>query len=501
MTGVSRSVVVLALSGVMVWAGFMLGPRLAGTTTQETALGDVSFRLTTTMDGGVEGYVPVTNWGVRFDGPPVPFRLRGELRTLDRRAVLQAAEGDRVVLDASEEALRRGALRAVGKNLAWSFLVTLFLLAFLTVSWRNLRPRWAPLVTGLVMFVAFVLAAGLIARNSFDERSLGNPTYFASGTELQRIVEVLETEKVESSYGSEFESIVRSIGAVLAPDSPRANEGRGIYLGSDLHANALVIRPMSRLVDDRPLLMAGDFGQRGTEVEADLLVPRISALGRRVIAVSGNHDSQALMRDLAAAGVTVLDQAGKLNPEGTFEPPAITNVDGLKVAGWSDPFEIGSPRRLMGSTFQDLGDPGAAKDRIVRNMTDWFMSLRRKPNVLMVHQNSLATLFSEALYSAGYKRPLTIATGHNHKQYLSRVGPITIVNAGSSGAGGVFEAGEAAIGLAHLNFSPKGALRSAEMILAEPFSGSAQATRVVVDSLCPEDDRCTVEVPDRVVGS
>jgi len=491
---------VLFTSVALVAAGLLLGPRLAGESTRPTELGEVSYRVTPATGGGVEGYVPVTDWGVRFDGPPVPVRLRTELRTLDRETLLRAAEGDRAVIARTEEQVRDGAVAAVRTNLLWAFGVTLVLLVLACLLWRDLRPRWAPLAIGIPVFILAVGALGLLTRSWVEDRTFGSPTFFASGSELQRILEVIDTADVESPYGSEFESIVRSIGAVLATESEVESDLTGMYLGSDLHANALVIRPLSRLVADQPLLLAGDFGQRGTRAEASLLAPRIAALSDRVIAVSGNHDTAGLMRDLASAGITVLDRRGTLRPDGSFRPPPVLEVEGIRVAGWGDPFEAGGHESYEAEvdSFDDLDDPEAVRTGWATRMLRWFDSLRRKPDVLMVHQGSLASLFAKVLTEAGYREPLTIATGHSHDQYVEKVGDVTIVNAGSAGAGGVFEAGESGIGLAHLRFEQGGALRSAELILAEPFSGAAQATRIVVDTLCPEERTCKVAVPDRL---
>jgi hypothetical protein len=38
-------------------------------------------------------------------------------------------------------------------------------------------------------------------------------------------------------------------------------------------------------------------------------------------------------------------------------------------------------------------------------------------------------------------------------------------------------------------------LGSVDLISIEPFSGEAQATRVVIDSLCPDDEHCAFDPP------
>ena len=65
------------------------------------------------------------------------------------------------------------------------------------------------------------------------------------------------------------------------------------------------------------------------------------------------------------------------------------------------------------------------------------------------------------------------------------------------GAGGIFDAGQQPIGIAELHFdrlAPE--LRSVDFILVEPFSGAAQASRVVIDDVCPEEERCSYEPPE-----
>jgi predicted phosphodiesterase len=491
----------LLLAALIVTSAWVLGPRLAGTTEVQTEFGQVAIKLVPSLDGGMEGYVPVADWGLRFEGPSVPFKVRAELRSLNRDALIRTADGDQSVIDATETELRDGARDALLRNLAWSLAVALALLLLAALVWRSLRPRWVLPLAGLVLFAGATITMGLIARSAVDRNSFDNPTFFASGGELKRILEVIDKTDVDSPYGSEFESIVRSIGAVLATGGEPQTARKEMYLGSDLHANPLVIRPVSRLVGDQPILMAGDFGQRGSPAESALIAPRVAALGRRVVAVSGNHDSTALMRKLAGDGVTVLGREGTLQPDGSFKPPPVIEVDGVAVAGWADPLEYGggNPLGKRAVTLDDLDDPDATVSNWVSQMLRWFDSLRDKPDLLMIHQESLAVLLAEALDKAGYRQPLTIATGHTHEQKLEKIGSTVVVNPGTIGAGGVFDAGEQEIGLAHLRFNADNSLRSAELISVEPFSGAARATRIVIESLCPDEERCSAVIPEQTV--
>ena len=86
---------------------------------------------------------------------------------------------------------------------------------------------------------------------------------------------------------------------------------------------------------------------------------------------------------------------------------------------------------------------------------------------------------------------------------MDRYGEIVVVDAGTIGAGGIFDAGVAFSGFAELHFgADRQVLRAVDMVAVEPFSGRGRGSRVVLDTLCPDEDRCTftpaepeVEVP------
>jgi predicted phosphodiesterase len=487
-----------ALSVLLVIGGVILGWRLAQESHDETRIGRVALEVNPALRGGIEAFVPVAAWGVRVDAFDAPFRLRAELRSLNRGALLRAAEGDREILEVTERQLRDAATTALVRAGIWGTAVTLILLVLATFLWRDLRPRWALLAIGSAVLVALTGATVLRAHATLDSSSFNRPTYFAQGDEISRILDLAGDSRVTSGYGSEFASIVRSISTVLAVDGGQRPPGVEMYAGSDLHGNALVVGPIADIVGDLPLLLVGDFGQRGNEAEAALLAPRVAALGRRVIAVSGNHDSVRLMQRLADEGVTVLGERGRLSREGVYEPPPVIDIDGVGVAGYRDPLEYAGEDPLAPDrpvTASGFDDPAAEVRRWRRNLIVWFRGLRGSPDVVMIHQNGLAEWLAERLWRRGYRDPLTIVTGHNHRQHIERFGSVVVVNGGTMGAGGIFGAGVESIGLAHLMFNRSGDLRTADLIAVEPFSGAAQATRIVVDTLCPDEPRCRIEPP------
>jgi len=487
-----------ALAAGLVVAGTVLGWRLAGPSTTETSIGRVAVEVLPSLGGNAEAIVPVADWGLRADAYDAPFTIRAELRSLERPALLQAAEGDRSVLSATEGELRDGARAAVLRAFAWGLGAAIVLLALATLVWQRLRPRWALVALGAAIAFAGAGASLWSAQASFDARAFQTPTYFARGAELDRILEVAGDERVRSEYGSTFASVLRSITAVLAEVPTEEVPGRRLYLASDLHGNALVVEPLARAIGDAPLLLAGDFGQRGGAAESAALAPRVAAFGTRVVAVSGNHDSRELMERLALQDVTVLEETGRLDPDGAVAGSPQVEVEDLRIAGFSDPLEWRGegdpPDRPV--TFDDLPHPEAGFERAVADLVAWFDGLDPAPDVVMVHQSALARRLAEDLLERGYDRDLTIATGHTHRQEIHLYGSIVVVDAGSVGAGGIFDAGRLAIGFAELHFAPEAPrLRSVDLISIEPFSGEAQASRVVIATLCPDRDRCSFNAP------
>jgi hypothetical protein len=178
-------------------------------------------------------------------------------------------------------------------------------------------------------------------------------------------------------------------------------------------------------------------------------------------------------------------------------------LDGLTVSGFSDPFEYSgdtpsAPGRPL--TFDELDDPEGAESASLATLVRAYDRLFREPDVLLVHQNRLAQRLAETLAerrAAGKRaatRPLTIVTGDDHVQHIDRYGDIVVVDGGTVGAGGVFDAGRKPIGFARLHFqSDSTALESVDLIEVEPFSGAARASRVIIKLLCPESGRCSHE--------
>lgn len=482
-------VAALLLAGV----GMAIGLRLAGPTETDTALGRVSLDVPVDAGGRVDAFVPIADWGIRADAFAAPFRLELEVRSVARGAAVEAASGDREALEGIEGDLEAAARDAVLRAMLWGLLTTTVLAFLVWVALRNRPGRRTVPLTGIGVALAAAVGSVLVAQATFDSEKFAYPSFYGRGEELAQLLDFFEGQQGNERYSSTFEGALTNFSAYLS-DSPRPGQGAddSLLFGSDLHNNALVLPALDRFAENRPILLAGDFGHEGNESEARAIAPKISELGSQVIAVSGNHDSTGMMQALVRGGVTVLGKDGALKANGTATGDPTIEVDGLSVAGYPDPLEWrgadpGSPERIF--SFSGMEDGEAAEAEAAADLIAWFGALPDKPDILLIHQIGLARDLAEDLRSQGYDEPLTIVTGHDHYQGVDRWGPIAAVNGGTLGAGGFLRLGQESVGLGliYMAGTPP-ALEAVDLIEVEPLSGQAQADRAILDVACPPEE-------------
>jgi predicted phosphodiesterase len=496
---------VLALV-VLAIAGIVLGLRLAGPATYTTPLGDLRIAVEPALQGRIDAYVPLADWGVRARAFEGPLELRAEIRSIARNGVLKAATGDREVLERTRASLddvaAQALLRALVAALAGALAIGLVAaLAILATGRRSPRLVGGTVAGTVVAAAVIVGGGGVLARATFDAAAaLERPSFYARGAELLQLLEAAtKTQDRAARYTATAENGVRSFSRLLAEGGTAAggfladtSNDRSAILASDLHNNTLAVDSLEALAGgDRAVFFAGDFGHQGLEGEARLVAPRLADLGPRVIAVSGNHDSALLMRRLADTGVTVLTGRGRLRPDGSVLGPPVIDVMGLKVAGAADPLEWqgsnpGDPERILSFSERDDGD--REFDAAVARLVTWFDGLPERPDVLLIHNTYMAADFARILQRRGTQPRLLVLSGHDHKQHVTRFGDVVVVDAGTVGAGGVLGVGSQKVGLGELHFSEGSGLRSVDLIQAEPLSGGAQAERVIVEGRrCDEE--------------
>ncbi|MEJ7892800.1 MAG: metallophosphoesterase family protein [Solirubrobacteraceae bacterium] len=487
--------IVVACTLVGAWAG----PRVAGPSTYATSVADVQLRVSVSHPSrrGLDLYVPLADWGLRVPLVDAPLRVRAEPRRVNRGGVVElVTDGGRDRIaglraeldDALASAALRFALASVAGGLAGGLLSLLLWQALGVRGWRlAIAPAGA---VGFSLLVAGALAVW--STSTFDASRLERPDYYASGVELERIL--VQASALRSSgekYADRVDNAVRAITGLLNdrgtganPLAPEAAGGtRRLVLASDIHNNLLTLRTLRRYAEGNLTVLAGDFTINGGRIEAPL-AELAGSVGDPVVAVSGNHDSPGIMNALRRGGATVLDHRA-----------GVRSIDGVRIAGFEDPLMSGGrefPAGIRaGISFGDIPNGDDRFADAVRQRFAWWQALATRPSVLVVHQASIARALADLIWRedpAG--APLVILAGHTHRQRLDRYGPITVVDSGSIGGGGLFGIGEQDVGLAMLDLSQDGALEATDLVSQNPSTSAARARRVITAS--PDCDETLV---------
>jgi predicted phosphodiesterase len=422
--------------------------------------------------------VPLVDWGVRFeDAIRLPVRLQVDLRTVDRDTAARVATGAQFDLDSIRAEARDGIaayLRALIAIAVASAAALGLLVAFAVRHRTAPRLRFttaAALITAVAVGIALVVL--LPPRGRIDE-----PQYYAFGADIPRALEAVEAAQLSTTaLDQELDAQLVGLARLVTRPAERVplTDRPHVTIASDLHNNVLAMPILERATDRGPLLFPGDLTDRGSPLEARL-VNRVVDLGHPLVFVSGNHDSDSLQRDLARRGAIVLTERGRLHGDGSYGD-VIVNVDGLRVAGYGDPFQ-----RRAAEGFRDRFSPPtpAMKDAF----TAWLRPLIGRVDVVMVHAPELIEHALAALGDDPPPRPLVFVVGHTHAPAIDRRPGVSVINGGSVGAGGPSNLTDRTnIGIARLIYTvePRFQPLAADLIAIDPGSGSATARRERLD--------------------
>ncbi|MCK9249548.1 MAG: metallophosphoesterase [Solirubrobacteraceae bacterium] len=462
--------------------------------TVDLDVGQVRLSIDPGHRGALDVYVPLVDWGIRYESIRFPARLHVDLRTVDRRAAVRLAQGGSIdvrrVQDEARDAIAAYLRQAIVVTTLGALL--LGLLVALAVRGRRGPPLrvTAAVAAGASLLVAVLLVTLLPPRGDLDE-----PQYYAYGPDIPRALQVLEDlQRSTGVLDQELDQQLVGLARLVSDPASRTplRDAPHLTIASDLHNNVLATSLLGRVAGSGPLLFVGDLTDRGSAVEAALL-RRVVDLGDPFLFVSGNHDSDTLTRSLARRGAIVLTEDGPLDRDG--DPPRprsdadrVVRVDGIRIAGYADPTER---RRAEG--FRDRYDDAGPTEAQQTAFADWAERLADRADVIMVHQPAMLDVLRERWREDPPRRAPVLVVGHTHRASLEREGPVTIVNGGSIGAGGSGGLAEAsaAIGIARLvyrmtdgRFTPL----AADLVAVDPGTGSATARRERLDRPADEDE-------------
>jgi predicted phosphodiesterase len=476
-SGARIGVVALVVAAGLTGAGLALATYRD---TRDLSVGSVRLFVEPGHDGALDISVPVVDWGLRFDAVRFPARLRVDVRSIDRQAVARVAAGEQLRI----AAVRAEARSAIAAYLRW-LLVVVFgaslalgcLTALALRSRSGPRLRWLLGSAGLTTVASVVVLVVLLPpRGRIDE-----PEYYAHGADVPQALRAVEAAtRAGVVLGEELDDQLVGLARLVTQPAGRTPVGESlprIVVASDLHNNVLALPPLERAAAGRPLFFVGDLTDKGTPFETTL-TRRLVRAGRPVLFVSGNHDSDTELRLLVRAGAIVLTERGRLRPDGS-RGPLVVRVGGLRVAGYSDPFE-----RRRADDYRAVDKPRPTPDE-QEAFADWVLELAGKADVIMVHQPALATVAVERLREDPPAHPLVLLMGHTHGQALVRSKNLVVLNPGTVGAGGTGNLREhRPIGLAMLTYESRSPFRpvAADLVAIDPGDGSATAQRSRLDT-------------------
>src|SRR5215211_4802658 len=150
---------------------------------RQLSVGEIRLSISPGHTGSLDVYVPLVDWGVRFEAIRLPARLRVDLRTVDRSALERIADGGSVDL----QQVRREARDAIASYLrALIVLVTLCGLGLGTLVALAIRSRAGPsLKVTLGATAATAIALGVALVILLPPRGpIDTPQYYAYGADI-----------------------------------------------------------------------------------------------------------------------------------------------------------------------------------------------------------------------------------------------------------------------------------------------------------------------------
>jgi predicted phosphodiesterase len=450
------------------------------TQTKQLSVGEIRLSVSPGHRGALDVYVPLVDWGARFEAIRLPARLRVDLRTVDRQTVQQVARAGALDVQRVRTEARdaiAGYLKALIGVTMLAALALGLLMALAIRGGAGPRLRWtAGLAAGTTVALGIALVVLFPPRGEID-----HPQYYAHGADIPRALDAIDTaQRSTRVLDEELDAQLVGLARLVTEPADRASLSGAprLTVASDLHNNVLTIPILERVADGSPVLFPGDMTDRGSPLETQV-VRRVVRTGKPFVFVSGNHDSNTLERDIARAGAIVLGEDGRLNPDGS-RGDVVQEVAGLRIAGYSDPFERRSAENYA-DRYQPTPTP-AMQDAF----TAWMRSVQSRVDVIMVHEPALIEPALAILQDDPPSHPLLFVTGHTHKAAIDPQPGVTVVNGGSIGGGGTGNLAEPAttdLGVARVIFTTEPAFRplAVDIVSIDPSSGSATARRDRLD--------------------
>ncbi len=218
----SAGLVVACASSAL--AGGYLAVSAFATTVEPFSLGTVAAGATPVIDGRVDVYVPIVDWGVRASPYDAPVAIELRFRSLDRNQALGALRSGAVararldvmraeLAEIGRASLQRSAILGLAGGIAGG------LLGGAVVGAALHRRTWLAYgaAAGFLAPVAFV-AVILATLRDIDYSAFEQPTFYAHGRELPRLLSfsgqlLTASESYTESYEQALAGLANLVGS------------------------------------------------------------------------------------------------------------------------------------------------------------------------------------------------------------------------------------------------------------------------------------------------
>lgn len=468
-----------ALSILLVLAATITGGYLALVgyhQTRELSVGEIRMSVSPGHRGALDVYVPLVDWGARFEAIRAPLRIRVDLQTVNREVATDLAAGAPLDVEKVRAEATAALTDYIKRLIVFTVLAAAALGLLVAFAIRSQVPRLrrtVPFSIGVALGIGVALAVFIPPRGE-----IADPQYYAHGPDIPRALEAVEAARRSSGVlDQELDAqLVGLARLVVDPGRRQALEGQpAITVASDLHNNPFGLDVLARSVEGGPVFFVGDLTDRGSPLETQI-VRQAAHTGKPFVFVSGNHDSDYLSRELAREGAVVLTRSGRLRPDGRYGP-VIYQYKQLRIAGYDDPYE-----RLSSQNFADRYQTEV--DPIQQDLfNSWLQPLIGKVDIVMVHEPVLIETALNILKDDPPERPLVFLVGHTHKAELRTQPGVTVINGGSMGAGGtgnLTEKTPLAIARFVYTVEPSFQPLAADIVSIDPGSGNTEARREIL---------------------
>ena len=368
---------------------------------------------------------------LRADTHRTPVELVYTLKEISVDRVEELTRED----SASREALRNWHEPVESHTRA--FLLKITVVAALTagsIVWL-IKRRWRWALAGTAVGAIIALTLFWLTWSTYDFKAFAEPSYTGSLARAPEVVgfsqEFLANLDTYSDQVPRIaDNLYRTVNELQhLPDSLPLEDSIRVLHVSDLHNSGAGAQLLTRVVNLYAIdlvIDTGDISELGLPFELDY--PRsFLPLNVPYIWISGNHDSRLVSETMRQInGVTVLDN--------TF-----TTAAGMTIGGFPDPSTVSLlPRVATGSEL--------AENSIV--ILDLVRSNTNAPEIVAVHDPGQAEQLPGTV-------PVVLS-GHTHMSSIEVTDSTVIINAGSTGGGGLrgFESGrESPISLQVLYFN------------------------------------------------